>query len=1107
MGHPRARRLFLLIYFLSGAAALVYEVVWSRLLVLHMGNTVAGIGTVLAAFMGGLAGGAALGSRFAFRLPREQALRFYALLECAIAACAVLVPLALSALQPLLAAAYADGDGGAWFGLSRLLSSLAILLAPTAAMGATFPLAVRWFAGRAEDAGTETGALYALNTLGAALGAGLTGFVLLPWLGLRGATLVGVAINVAVGAGALGLARYPVGPRRTLPATAPAAPPTAGRRVARRGSRRPARAGHGPAGAGDRAVAGRLADSSPLVGRTWLAASALGLSGFVALTWQVAWTRILALIVGPTTYAFSAMLTTFIGGLACGAALGARLTRRPRYRIVWLGTTLILAALGTFGALRLIAPLSLTMARAAAEPDALFASVMAVQVTLAAGLLLPMTIALGAAFPLAVAVAARREETVALDAGIVYAANTVGAIAGALVGSFVLIPFLGLQQTVLAASALAIAGGSLLLLAAEVGWRPRFAAAAVALASLGVGAALPDWNRALLSSGAYWNVSDVPTQDLQAALEAGEVLYYDEGAAGTVSVRRTAGSLTLAIDGKVDASNAADMLTQSLLAHVPLLLHPDPRDVGIIGLGSGVTLGAALRHPIRRADMLEISPQVVEASAWFEAENHAALEDPRTRLILADGRSHLLLSSQRYDVIVSEPSNPWMAGVATLFTREFFQAARSRLKPGGILCQWAHTYGIRDEDLRSITRTFLSVFPEGAMWLVGDGDVLLIGSVDPLEPRLREVATAWERPGVGAALADVGVRDAFSLLSLFVGSGEDLQRYSAGAPLQTDDHNSLEFSAPRGLYEVSRSTNENARTLRALSQQGTPPLAIRSAVASASAREWRNRGLMLLNAAAYATAYEDLARAVRASPSDREALAGFVEAAGRSRREQDATRLLRQLASQHPDNASLQLELSRVLALQGAFDDAVAAAREALSLEPAGAAAREQLASLFVDLGDAASLESIVRLMERVDPDDPETLYHAAALHFMHQRYAEAAALGERVVDDDPGNARTHNLLGAAYATLGQRDEARRSFRASLRANPRDPVTYVNLGLLDLQAADWSAAGRHFAEALTLDAGSTAAVTGLADALERLGETERATRLRRGLRLDPAAVR
>ena len=208
-----------------------------------------------------------------------------------------------------------------------------------------------------------------------------------------------------------------------------------------------------------------------------------------------------------------------------------------------------------------------------------------------------------------------------------------------------------------------------------------------------------------------------------------------------------------------------------------------------------------------------------------------------------------------------------------------------------------------------------------------------------------------------------------------------------------------------------------------------------------------------------------------------------------------------------PANASVQLELSRLLAVQGAFDAAVAAARAALSLEPSSPAGREQLASLFVDLGDAASLEPIVQLMQRVDPDGPETLYHAAALHFLHQEYAEAAALGERAATRDPNDARTHNLLGASYGSLGRMELARRSFRASVRANPRDAVTYVNLGFLELQTANWNAAVGYFAEALTLDASSTAALTGLADALERQGETERAESLRRDLRLNPTELR
>ena len=223
-------------------------------------------------------------------------------------------------------------------------------------------------------------------------------------------------------------------------------------------------------------------------------------------------------------------------------------------------------------------------------------------------------------------------------------------------------------------------------------------------------------------------------------------------------MKEVAGVTSLAIDGKVDASNAADMLTQKLLAHLPMMLHPRPRTVRNSASQRGHR-GGALRHPVERVDVLEISPDVVAASEHFAAENHDALKDPRTRVIVGDGRSHLLLSGDRYDVIISEPSNPWLAGVAALFTREFLDGARNRLAPGGILCQWAHTYQMTPQDLRSIVRTFVSVFQDGTAWLVGEGDLLLIGSSGPLKALDVGLASALGRPGVAADLAEVSVHD------------------------------------------------------------------------------------------------------------------------------------------------------------------------------------------------------------------------------------------------------------------------------------------------------------------------------------------------------------
>ena len=1086
--HRTSRALFVPVYLLSGAAALIYEVVWARLLTLHMGSTVTAVGTVLAAFMGGMAGGAMFAGRVAPGLDRRQALRGYAALEMAIAACAVLVPLALAAFRPLLALAYAD-DGGMWFTSVRLVTSLTVLAIPAAAMGATLPFAVRWFVGPAAHSGTAAGGLYAANTLGAALGAGSAGFVLLPALGLTGAALVAVSLNAASAAGALALAAF--GGNPDTPAGPAAAQPAA--------RRHPARRPRGRRASGDDPNRKDAADgrSAAAVEGAWLAPPALALSGFVALTYEVAWTRVLALILGPTTYAFSAMLATFIGGLAAGSAIGAWLARWRGQQVFLLGLTLILGALGGFGALRFIGPATLAMARAVDQPDVAFTAVLALQVTLAAGLLLPMTLALGAAFPLAVGADARRPDALASRVAVVYTANTCGAIAGALLASFVLVPFLGLQPTVLFAGALSVGGGCLLLAAARVTGIPRMAAAGAAMAAVGVGWTAPEWNPKLISGGAYKYAPFVQVPDLQTGIEEGDVLFYAEGAAGTVSVRRSGGRVALAIDGKVDASNGADMLTQSLLAHLPLLLHPDAADVSIIGLGSGVTLGAALRHPVERVDVVEISAEVVEASAFFEAENHAALDDPRTRLIIGDGRSHMLLSSRSYDVIVSEPSNPWMAGVSTLFTKEFFRASRDRLRPGGILCQWAHTYDMSDADLRSIVATFLAVFPDGAMWHVGQGDLLLIGSLDPLGPRLRAIADHWERPDVAEDLAAVDVRNPFSLLSLYVGGGSALREYTAGARIQTDDRNALEFSAPRSVLSGNRIRRPDLDELHSLAARFPAPPAIRSALASVTAGQWLDRGRMQLRAAAYDTAHEDLSRAADMDPSNPEILEELVRAAGGSGREQEAITLLDRLSSTIPAEPMLHIARSRLLASQGAIDSAVSAAERAVATAPASMPPREQLASLLTDAGDAARLAPIVRSMARDAPEHAATRYYAAALEFLRQDFASAAALGEQAVAADPADARAQNLLGAALASLGRFDAARNAFREAERAAPQDARTQVNLGILDLRSGATEDAVQHFAAALALDPESTAALRGLADALERQGNVARSRRLRR----------
>jgi spermidine synthase len=480
------RSAFTVIFAASGAAALIYEVTWTRLLTLQIGHGLAAASTVLAAFMGGLAAGSAVGGRLMAQVPPARALRAYAALELAIGALALALPFELAALSPLLTRAYADGAGGGTFTALRVAASLLLLSLPAFAMGATFPAASRWFIHSAHAAARDAGVLYAANTVGAAAGALLAGFVLLPSLGLSGATWVGVALNAVAALGALQVAAREPAPQD---APGPRTEPDAAKPAAAAGSkRRKGRAG------GSHAIS-----ETPRVGRPGLAAAALGVSGFASLTLQVVWTRLLALILGPTTYAFSIMVAVFVAGLAIGAAIASRLATRAREPLVGLAVCLALSVGCGAAAAAFVDRGLLAIAGVIARPDVSFSGLLARQALLAAALLAPMTIAFGAAFPFAIAAGTRRDDTITSDVGLIYAVNTAGAIAGALAAGFVLIPSIGLHGTIRAVTLIGAVAAAALLVLGNAAARARAAAGVVVALVAGLGIALPEWDRLLLS--------------------------------------------------------------------------------------------------------------------------------------------------------------------------------------------------------------------------------------------------------------------------------------------------------------------------------------------------------------------------------------------------------------------------------------------------------------------------------------------------------------------------------------------------------------------------------------------------------------------------------
>jgi spermidine synthase len=1062
--------LLLVAYGCSGLAGLVYEVSWTRLLALALGHGVAASSTVLAAFMGGLAIGAAVGGRVASVLSARTALRAYAAIEATVALTALLLPFALHAAGPLFASAYADGAGRMEFGVVRLVVCLVLLAVPATGLGATFPLVVRGLATAAPRPIVFAGRLYAVNTIGAFAGAVLTGFVLLPWLGTFGSTLVGVAASVSAAIAAALLAQgleSDIGlPEAATISAAAGSHPAIAARGRSLGRTRP---GRGSGGAISSRARGGDVHPQP-----FLAAALLAMTGLATFGAEVAWTRVSALLVGPSTYAFAATAAAFIGGTAIGAVLGTSIAARTRRPALAAGIALGLAA---------IAAAWITSTAGTRIPRAemlAFAGSPDVSIVMRALLLsltvVPMALLVGAAFPLSLFLAGGSQAAPA-TVGSAYAVNTLAAVAGSLGAGFLAVPALGLERTLTIVCALLAAGAAVAVWRSRTSIALRLAAAAPIAIALAILLAHEPWDRELLASGAYKYASAIaPGLDPETALKSGTLLYYRDGATATVSVKRVTGALSLAIDGKVDASTAGDMLTQKLLAHLPLLLHGDARTICIVGLGSGVTLASALTHPIDEADVLEISPEVVEASRLFARDGRPPLDDPRTRLIVADGRTHLALTRRRYDVIVSEPSNPWMAGVAALFTREFFEAARARLAEHGVICQWVNTYDISQKDLASIVATFHGVFPHMSMWLAGDGDLMLIGSADEHGSMLERLARPWTNTAVAADLRTVAVNGPFGVLSMFVGGNDEADRLAGTARVQTDDRMALEFSAPRALHSAER--RENVERLRTLVPAASRPPAVARAWQQAGGDDLAQRAVMLRRTGAYEPALAAARDAIDKAPDNRDALEVLVESASALGRQGEATTWLSELVSRRPDLVAPAIALSKLHAAAGQFEAAVRVTANARQVHPDDASLLEQMASIFADAGDADRLGSLTAELMR-HPERPGSQYYVAAHHFMRGDLDRAQSAARRAVALDPRFARAQNLLGAIYATRGDLGAARQAFQTALDLDSQDPATYQNLGLLELNTGNSDAAARLFSEALSLDPSLESARQGL----------------------------
>jgi spermidine synthase len=568
---------------------------------------------------------------------------------------------------------------------------------------------------------------------------------------------------------------------------------------------------------------------------------------------------------------------------------------------------------------------------------------------------------------------------------------------------------------------------------------------------------LPRWNPEIMSSGAYkYAPAYASNADLETMLTSGDLLYFKEGATTTVSVRKFRGTTSLAVDGKVDATDAGDMTTQKMLAHLPLLLSKEPKRVAIIGFGSGVTAAAALKHPVEKVDVIEISPEVIDASHFFSRVNSGALTDPRVEIIVGDGRNHLKYANRQYDVIISEPSNPWMAGMASLFTREFFAEARSHLAPGGIHCQWFHSYNMSVDDVKTVVATFRTEFPHAALWTLNEYDLFLLGSTAPITIDPEIVERNFQR--VAGDLATIKIQDTYSILSSGLLRDEELDRFAAGASLNTDDLPVLEFRAPRSIHANTTDTNLAALT------------SARAAVPTdtATAENHLHKAQMLAAAESFRDATTEFEAAIVADSSD-----------------------------------AVRFAAADFYSDRGNYKHAIELLDDVLARDPKNVAALEKIADALENSNDARLAGITDRLMAAA-PDNPNGLYHMATFRFYQGRVDEAIQLTKRALELDPKSVRARRLLAVAYDKTFQAALAEAEFRRAIEQAPDDFVSYNNFGVFLLGRNRAVEARDQFRRAISLNPENVEGFVGIGESLRQSGKaTEAQDWYRKALRLDP----
>jgi len=775
-------------FILSGMTGLIYQIVWFKYLSLFLGNTTYAQVIVLSTFLGGLSIGNYLFGKRSDMM--KKPVFVYGVIEILIGFYCLLYPvLVLFSENIFINVVNIDliYENLTIYLLIKFLISSSLLLIPTILMGGTLPILTKFFTEKIQNIRKENATLYFLNSFGAVVGIYFAGFVLIRHFGLEVTIYIAGVINILIGGFSIFLNSL-ITPADKIEVNLQESEPK------------------------------NLNQYEITKERFYLLVAISGLSGFTSFMYEILWTRVLINIFGSSTYSFSLMLMAFISGITIGSLIVSSNFISKLNRIRILSYAQLSIALGILLCLYIFESIPFEFWKIGNlfnKTEAAFGFFLSIEFLITFLLMFIPTIFMGMSLPLIVELISTSKNLVGYSVGLVFSVNTLGTVLGSIFTGLLLIPLIGVNNSFKVGIILNLIIVSSLyfvfreqLKSFDRNYKPVFILSVLILFLF-----IPDWNKTLMTSGVYRRLGEASPKtfnDYKKFVSQRKILFFKDGTNANVTVLQTTDTLQqriLLLNGKAEASSHGDMPTQLLLSHIPLFLHPEAKNIFIIGFASGTTVGAALSHnEVKNVMCAEITKEMLDASKFFTKENENCINDPRLKILIEDAQSVLKLSKEKFDLIISEPSNPWISGVGSLFSKEYFERCKNSLTENGLMAQWFQIYEMDDEIFSMVVRTFYSVFPFVQLWGGSNGDVILIGSLKKIEPDFNKMLTKIEQPRVKNNLSKIEINNLFTLLTTQLQSEEGTFVLSGNGKINSEIKPVLEFIAPISFFKGTSST-------------------------------------------------------------------------------------------------------------------------------------------------------------------------------------------------------------------------------------------------------------------------------------------------------------